>query len=164
MTSVRIETLVLITLTGFGAAQCTADTGTAELPGSTADAAGSAATDTSAIVMELNGCKPDDYEDHTAASDTRVIAIARSGLTYSPKCMTISAGQSVRWEGNLSAHPLAPGNPSDQNAGSPKTPVRETSTGKSVEFRFTKSGTYPYYCTMHAFGTGQGMAGVIQVR
>jgi len=123
----------------------------------------SAALQSDATDVEQNGCEADAYEDRTEDGAERVIAIARDGLTFTPKCMTLAAGQSVVWEGNLSAHPLAPGNPSDERAGSPDNPIEPTSSGDSVEFRFEKPGIYPYYCSVHAFGTGQGMAGVVQV-
>ena len=112
----------------------------------------------------FNGCAPEDYVDSSDPSADRVIAIAASGLTYTPKCMIIAPGQSVRWEGSLSAHPLAPGNPEDARAGSPDNPIQGTDTGRSVTFSFPAAGTFPYHCTLHAFGTGQGMAGAIQVR
>jgi plastocyanin len=113
---------------------------------------------------QFNGCSADDYEDFSADSAVRVIAIAAMGLTYTPKCTIISPGQSVRWEGSLAAHPLAPGNPQDSAAGSDDNPIEPTSSGREVEFSFPNAGTFPYYCTLHAFGAGEGMAGAIWVR
>jgi plastocyanin len=110
---------------------------------------------------ELNGCTSDDYVDRSADSANRTIAIAAIGLTYTPKCLSIRAGQSVRWEGSLAAHPLAPGNPEDSG---PASPIEPRSSGREVEFSFPNAGVFPYYCTLHAFGAGQGMAGVIRVR
>lgn len=115
-------------------------------------------------IPDFNGCTAADYEDRSADDASRVISIVGGGLTYSPKCLIIAAGQTVRWEGSLSAHPLAPGRPDDAAAGSPSSPILETSTGKSVAFSFAAAGTFPYYCTIHAFGEGQGMAGSIHVR
>jgi plastocyanin len=64
----------------------------------------------------------------------------------------------------LAAHPLAPGNPDDPRAGSPQNPIEQTSSGNSVEFTFTTPGTYAYYCELHTFGAGSGMAGAVFVR
>jgi plastocyanin len=117
-----------------------------------------------AEIPMFNGCAADDYEDHSAADDERVIAIAQRGLTYTPKCMIVAAGQRVRWEGNLSAHPLAPGHPEDQLAGSSGNPIAAKASGSVAEFVFEGTGTFPYHCSLHAYGTGQGMAGVVHVR
>jgi plastocyanin len=126
-------------------------------------AAGSGASDAGSALPELNGCSTELYVDRSADSDERVIAIAAMGLTYSPKCLRIAVGQTVRWSGSLTAHPLAPGNPQDAKAGSPDNPVQPTASGQSVEFAFPNAGTYPYFCTLHGFGTGQGMAGSVRV-
>ncbi|HMI91302.1 MAG TPA: hypothetical protein VK509_08060, partial [Polyangiales bacterium] len=117
-----------------------------------------------AEIPAFNGCSADDYEDHSADDDERVIAIAQLGLTYTPKCMIVAAGQRVRWEGNLSAHPLAPGHPDDPLAGSAGNPIEPKASGSVAEFAFEAPGTFPYHCTLHAFGAGQGMAGVVHVR
>lgn len=110
----------------------------------------------------LNGCRAALYEDRTAADAERTIVAA--GVSYTPKCITIAAGQSVRWQGSLTAHPLAPGNPSDAAAGSADSPIVPTASGQAVEFTFETAGSYPYHCTVHAFGAGMGMAGVVHVR
>jgi plastocyanin len=78
--------------------------------------------------------------------------------------MIIAAGQTVRFEGSLSAHPLAPGNADDEAAGSPNNPITATSSGNSVEFTFDEPGTFAYFCELHSFGAGMGMAGAIHVR
>jgi plastocyanin len=114
-------------------------------------------------LLALNGCKPSVYEDRSGENDDRSIAIAKDGLVFTPKCLTIAVGQSVVWQGNLSAHPLAPGNPDDPEAGSPASPIVSTSEGSRAEFAFPVAGTFPYYCAIHAFGAGRGMAGVVHV-
>ncbi len=114
--------------------------------------------------QELNGCAADAYEEHSGESDERVIQIAANGLSFTPQCLLIAAGQAVRFEGSLSSHPLAPGKPEDPSAGSPDSPIAETSSGMSVEFTFDSAGTFPYFCQLHAFGNGMGMAGAVLVR
>lgn len=131
--------------------------------GSGDDAAGGAAS-TNEEPATLNGCKASDYEDHSNDSDARVILIAAEGLTFTPKCLRIAPGQSVRFEGSLASHPLSPGNPDDIQAGSPDNPIEATSSGTQVEFTFGAAGTFPYFCQLHAFGNGMGMAGAVLVR
>lgn len=123
-----------------------------------------AGSDAAADFPTLNGCTAADYRDLSSASEQRVVAIAASGLNFTPKCMIVAAGQKVRWEGSLTAHPLSPGSPADLASGTTDNPIMATSTGNSVEFTFPAAGTFPYHCTLHAFGNGQGMAGSIHVR
>jgi len=87
-----------------------------------------------------------------------------SCLSFTPPCLTIRVGQTVRWEGSLATHPISPGNPDHPDAGSPDSPIVETSSGQSVEFTFNNAGTFPYYCEIHSFGSGEGMAGVVHVK
>lgn len=115
-------------------------------------------------LLSQNGCKPAAYEDRSGEDDDRAIAVAKDGLVYTPKCLTIAVGQSVVWQGTLSAHPLAPGNPDDPEAGSPASPIAATAEGTSVEFEFQTAGSFPYYCAIHSFGAGKGMAGVVHVK
>lgn len=127
-------------------------------------AQGGAGGEPADAIPDFNGCVAADYEDQSATDAPRIIGIATQGLSFTPPCLTIKAGQTVRWEGSLSSHPLAPGNPDDASAGSPDNPIRATSSGQSVEFEFPDAGTYPYYCELHSFGNGQGMAGVVHVK
>jgi plastocyanin len=110
--------------------------------------------------MAVNGCTAAAFAE--AAAPT--IFIGRDGLVFTPKCLTVAQGTTVRWEGSLTAHPIAPGNPDNPQAGSPGNPIQPTATGNSVEFTFTAPGTYPYYCELHSFGAGSGMAGAVFVR
>ena len=134
--------------------------------GSNADSAGQggAGAEPADPIPDFNGCTAADYEDRSALDAERIIGIATEGLTFTPACLIIAVGQTVRWQGSLGSHPLAPGNPDHPDAGSADSPISATSSGQSVEFVFGKAGTFPYYCELHAFGDGQGMAGVVHVR
>lgn len=112
----------------------------------------------------INGCEPDSYEDHSDADDPRVVGVGAQGLKFTPPCMLIAVGQTVTFEGSLSAHPLGPGRPDDPTAGSPDNPIERTASGSSAEFRFEGAGTFPYFCELHGFGSGMGMVGAIYVR
>jgi len=114
-------------------------------------------------IPDFNGCTPSAYEDQRAANAARVIGVATTGLTFTPRCLLIRMGQTVTWQGALTAHPLAAGNPDDPSAGSEGSPILTTSSGDSVSFTFASAGTFPYQCQLHAFGAGKGMAGVVAV-
>jgi plastocyanin len=116
------------------------------------------------VIPTLNGCKAADYVDLSADDAARTILIAAEGLTFSPKCMIVAAAQTVTWQGSLSAHPLAPGNAADAEAGSPGNPIPKVTSGSSVQVTFPAAGIYPYYCQLHSFSSGQGMAGTVYVR
>jgi plastocyanin len=127
------------------------------------DSGGAASVPAGIEPQALNGCNANGYEDHGAEDDERVIQIAAEGLKFTPPCLAIAVGQSVKFEGSLSAHPLSPGNANHPDAGSPNSPIRETTSGMSVEFTFDAPGTYPYFCELHGFGDGQGMSGAVFV-
>src|SRR6188768_1354361 len=101
-----------------------------------------------ADIPTFNGCTSTDYEDRSAPGAARIIEIAAQGLSFTPPCLLIQVGQTVRFEGSLSSHPLAPGNPDHPDAGSADSPIHETNSGQSVEFTFPNSGTFPYYCEL----------------
>ncbi len=124
------------------------------------EAAGGASSDQ---IPDFNGCTTADYVDGRASGASRTIDVGGMGLVFTPKCLTVAAGQTVRWAGSFSAHPLAPGNPAHADAGSPDNPILITSSGNSVDFAFANAGTYPYHCQLHSFGDGMGMAGVVHV-
>jgi plastocyanin len=111
--------------------------------------------------LAINGCKANGYEDRSADDADRTVLIAAEGIVYTPRCMRIARGQTVHWEGRLSAHPMSPGNADDEAAGSPRNPIVPTSTGSSVDFTFENAGTFPYHCEVHSSGAGTGMAGAI---
>ena len=133
-------------------------------PADTSMAGAPTAGDPTETPVTLNGCDAEAYADHSAESDERVIQIAANGLNFTPQCLLIGVGQTVRFEGSLTSHPLAPGNPDDPNAGSHDSPIVATSSGTSVEFTFDAAGTFPYFCELHAFGNGMVMARAVLVR
>ncbi len=134
-----------------------ADTGV--MDASASDAGSDAGTTTT--IPTLNGCAPADYVDlSTMATPT----VTFTNFAYTPKCATISAGQSVVFSGSFQAHPLAKGTvtgaTTDPTAGSANSPI-SNGTGNSKTIAFPTAGTYPYYCTAH---TAQGMVGSIHVK
>jgi hypothetical protein len=71
---------------------------------------------------------------------------------YSPKCVRIRAGQSLRFNGTFGDHPLAQAcGPADVIANAPGP------------YTFTAPGRYGFYCLAHGTESGTGMAGAIDV-
>lgn len=109
----------------------------------------------------FNGCNTADFVDRTAAGAIRTVTFGTAGNTYSPKCITIAAGQSVMFSGMFGSHPLRPGVGANATAGSPNNPITVTSAGATASFTFPTAGTYPYNCQFHDAG---GMNGVVKVQ
>lgn len=114
--------------------------------------------------LTVNGCSAGSYADRSDDAAERVVHVGAEGLKFTPPCIQIAPGQVVRFEGSLTAHPLAPGSPDDRSAGSPHNPIEPTSSGTSLAVAFDAPGTYPYYCELHGFGSGMGMVGAVYVR
>ena len=158
----RLCALLLVGVVSVGMVACGGDDPAGSDPDSgSAGSAGSGET-TTPEPQALNGCGSSDFVD--LSEEDAVVQIAAEGLSFSPPCVTIAAGQTLRFEGSLTAHPIAPGNADDAEAGSPDSPITATSSGNSVEFTFEGAGTFPYYCELHSFGAGMGMAGAVYVR
>lgn len=108
-----------------------------------------------------NGCNTADFVDRTATTAIRTVTFGVGGFTYSPKCITIAAGQQVMFSGTFTSHPLRPGVGATATAGSPNNPIMATSTGTTASFTFPTAGMYPYNCQLH---DGSGMNGVVKVQ
>lgn len=112
----------------------------------------------------LNGCADALFVDRAAAAADRTVAfgVGANPFGYTPKCITVSAGQTVTFAGDFGVHPLAPGaSPTAADAGTAGNPIARTTTGASLRVTFARAGTYPYYCESHFAG---GMVGVVRVR
>jgi plastocyanin len=72
------------------------------------------------------------------------------GFAYSPNSFSAKVGDTVKWEGDFSMHPLSsttiPANAASWHMGS----------GTSFNYVISVSGTYAYHCDIHA---GLGMTG-----
>ncbi len=105
-------------------------------------------------VADANGCT--DFKDATSIAFGGDLA-----NTYSPACARVSAGATVTWSGDFSAHFLVGGS-ADSEGEHPDSasPIKRTTTGTSVKVTFSDPGTYPYFCEQH--GT-MGMVGAVLV-
>jgi len=104
--------------------------------------------------QELAGCTENSADDLAGAGAGRVITF--TCCSYTPKCIRIAEGQAVSFEGTFAAHPLRP-IPAEGN------PIQNQDSGSSVQFTFTTSGDFGFYCNNHGNVNGSGMAGAIFV-
>jgi plastocyanin len=83
-------------------------------------------------------------------------------MAFDPRDVVIRAGQSVRWINKDSPRHTVLSNPGVHGC-QPPSPEDFASyaleTGMAYEYRFTKPGTYHYYCLMH----GCAMSGSVTV-
>jgi len=111
----------------------------------------------------INGCAPGDF----AAAGTQIQYGEPLGLVFSPRCLSITAGQSVTFVGdtahgsNFGVHPLRPGGANGSDPGAAGNPIAPQSSGASYTVTFPAAGTYGYFCLAHE---GMGMYGAVQVK
>lgn len=117
-------------------------------------------TDVGAAVPMLNDCTGAMYVDRSATDAERTVR-PRGSTGYTPRCVTIRAGQSVVFEMSFTAHPLVPGIPHGPTAGATSpNPIAAQSAGTTYTVLLQDAGYYPFYCRTHGH---VGMAGVIRV-
>jgi plastocyanin len=111
--------------------------------------------------QEINGC------DGTSSAYTDLRGQASVTITAnSPwtdphnKCIGVSPGTEVIWQGNFDTHPLVGGVSPTTDSGSPITQANASgSADVAVTFNATAITVYPYFCTQHP----ATMGGVIAV-
>ncbi len=126
---------------------------------------GSDSPDTSEDTGEvaINGCTRAGALDLRGMASATVTFGGTTGIAYAPPCIVVDVGTVVTFEGRFDSHPLqggvAEGGTVDPATSGPFAVL--TSTGTSHSFTMDAAGTYPYFCTVHAwFG---GMRGVVFV-
>jgi plastocyanin len=115
----------------------------------------------------INGCASADFAPATSTGVARIQYGDPLGLVFSPKCLSISAGESVTFVGdttqgsNFAVHPLRPGGALGTDPGSPGNPIAAQNGGSTYTVVFPAAGTYGYFCQNHE---GMGMYGAVQVK
>ena len=87
----------------------------------------------------------------TPSGPQEEITITGGGIGYNvtafgfdPKQTTVKAGTTIVWTNNSgTTHNIT------SDAGAPATFTLPVDDGKTVSFKFTKPGTYPYHCSIH---------------
>lgn len=122
------------------------------------DAGGTA--DVPVVVPLLNDCRSADYVDQ-GADDAERTVVPRGTTGYTPRCLTVRAGQSVTFAMSFTTHPLNPGVPHGSIAGATSpNPIEAQRAGTTYTVAFAGAGFYPFYCNVHGH---VGMAGVVRV-
>lgn len=103
----------------------------------------------SAGAQTVNGCTFDgatDWFDATAAERT----ITFTCCQYSPPCVKVEAGDTVKFAGGFLSHPLSPGfTEGGAPAADPGSPILATGSGTEATFAFSAPGVDPFYCENH---------------
>ena len=74
-------------------------------------------------------------------------AVAMRNIKFVPARISVKVGQTVRWTNHDKvAHTVA--------SARLKLASEGIEAGQSYEYRATRPGTFPYYCTIHAGQTG----------
>ena len=126
--------------------------------------AGCGASSMSPAPGTVNGCASGDFAPATSA---RIQYGDPLGLVYSPKCLAISAGQSVTFFGDtaqgssFAVHPLLPGGANGSDPGAAGNPIAAQTSGSTYTVVFPSPGTYGYFCQSHE---KMGMYGAVQVK
>ncbi len=96
---------------------------------------------------------------NTAATNKASLAAGKtvsiSNFQFAPKSVTIKAGSTVTWANKEGMHTVT------ADDGSFQSP--NLSAGKSFTHKFTKAGTYRYYCSFHGGAGGADMSGIVTV-
>ncbi len=103
------------------------------------------------------GCAPADYVDGTS-----LIQFGGEGgsplFMYSPRCLSVARGTTVRFAGDFSLHPLSPGVAPGDDPGD--NPIPRTAVGHAIDVPFGNAGAFPYFCELHY---AAGMRGTVRV-
>ena len=109
----------------------------------------------------VHGCEPARFVDRSDPAADRTVTFGGAvGMAFSPPCLTVTAGQSVRFAGMFAMHPLRPGVVGQAGSGA-GSPIPDTTAGDAVSVTFPSAGVFPFFCGVHG---AMGMAGVVRVQ
>ena len=104
------------------------------------------------VLLAVAGCGGDDKPPAAAPTPAAVVPVAMRNIKFVPARITVKVGQTVRWTNHDKvAHTVA--------SAKLKLASEGIEDGQSYEYRATRPGMFPYYCTIHA-----GQSGVLVVR
>lgn len=92
--------------------------------------------------------------DGSTAKEFAEKAVTISNFQFTPKVMTIKAGETVTWTDKEGTHTVT----ADDNSWESPT----LNAGKTFSHQFPKPGTYPYHCSFHG-SPGGDMSGRVRV-
>jgi plastocyanin len=100
---------------------------------------------------QVHNCTLESAEDRTGEA-----AVVLNWFSPHSRCVIVSPGTTVTWNGNFGTHPLAGGVSPTKDTASPIS----SSNDNIGSVKFNLEGTYPYFCRVHR----TSMRGVIYVR
>lgn len=113
------------------------------------------------VTAAASVCDEASFDDRRDGGAERVITFGGAlGMAYAPRCLTVAPGQSVRFVGSLTTHPLRAGRVGVAGSGA-GSPITDTSAGDEVSFTFPAAGEFPFHCGVHG---AMGMTGAVRVR
>jgi plastocyanin len=99
------------------------------------------------------------------SAQAATVLVNLGDLTFTPKDVTISVGDSVRWSDESDApHTVTSDDGREFNSNPNCNPIVSAtcmSRGQTFEHKFNSAGTFAYHCTIHQ---QQGMVGTIRVQ
>jgi plastocyanin len=103
------------------------------------------------VLVVLAGCGSEKPAATPAPTPAAVVPVAMRNIKFVPARITAKVGQTVRWTNHDKVvHTVA--------SAKLKLASEGIAGGQSYEYRATRPGTFPYYCTIHA-----GQSGVLVV-
>ncbi len=88
-----------------------------------------------------------------AAAVDKTVTI--KNFQFAPKSVTVKVGSTVTWLNKEGTHTVTADNGSFQSP--------NLTADKSYSHKFTKAGTYRYYCSFHGGAGGADMSGTVTV-
>lgn len=111
------------------------------------------------IIDELSNPQEDTNE---SVGDIQKVSITEGSSNpsnpefYSPNILSIPVGTTVSWSNDdWTLHTATSGNPSMIYDDGPLFDSGILAAGKTFEHKFSQTGTYDYYCTLHPYMTGK---------
>jgi plastocyanin len=91
-----------------------------------------------------------------AAASSAAAKVTITNFKFDPKEVTVSVGDTVEWVDDTGRH-TATADDGSFDSGT-------LTAGGHFQHKFTKAGTYPYYCMFHGSKGGHDMAGTVIVK
>jgi len=104
----------------------------------------------------LPACRGDNPATSAAAPAPAGATVTVSNYQFTPQQVTVKAGAEVTWKIKEGTHTINADNGEFSSGG--------LSANQTFTHKFTKAGTYLYYCSFHGSKGGHDMAGTIVVR
>jgi plastocyanin len=103
-------------------------------------------------LLSVSGNASNPVAGNKAAVDKTV---AIKNFQFMPKNVTVKVGSTVTWLNKEGTHTVTADNGSFQSP--------NLTADKSYSHKFTKAGTYRYYCSFHGGAGGADMSGTVTV-